>query len=75
MICKISSLLKLEILGLFLKALTARDKYAVRDCENLQFPIQMQLFLKWKTFSRVFVPLMESPSNFKHFRPKDDRDS
>ena len=46
MICKISSLLKLEILGLFLKALTARDKYAVRDCENLQFPIQMQLFLK-----------------------------
>ena len=34
MICKISFLLKLEILGVFLKTLTARDKYAVQDCDN-----------------------------------------
>ena len=44
MICKISPLLKFEILGVFVNTLTADDKYPVRDCGDLQFPIQMQLF-------------------------------
>ena len=43
MIRKISPLLKFEILGVFVNILTAEDKYPVQDCENLQFPIQMQL--------------------------------
>ena len=43
MIRKISPLLKFEILGLFVNTLTVDDKYPVRDCENLQLPIQMQL--------------------------------
>ena len=43
MIRKISPLFKFEILGGFVNTLTADDKYPVRDCENLQFPIQMQL--------------------------------
>ena len=42
MICKISPLLKYEILGVFVNTLTADGKYTVPDCENLQFPIQMQ---------------------------------
>ena len=43
MICKISPLLKLEILGVLVNTLTADDRYPVGHCENLQFPIQMQL--------------------------------
>ena len=44
MTCKISPLYKLEILGEFVNTLGADDKYPVRDCENLQFPIEMELF-------------------------------
>ena len=40
---KISLLLKLEILGVFVNTLTADDKYPVRGCENFKFPIQRQL--------------------------------
>ena len=43
MIRKISPILKLEILGVFVNTLTVGDKYPIRDCENLQFPIEMQL--------------------------------
>ena len=63
------------MLGVFRNTFTCNDKYPVRDCENLLSPIQMQLFLKPETFSDSFVPLLESTSNFKHFRKKDDRHS
>ena len=43
MIWKISPWLKFEIIGLFVKTWTAGYKYPVRDCENLTFPIQIQL--------------------------------
>ena len=43
MISKISALFKFEILGVFANTLTADDKYPIWDCENLQFPIQMQI--------------------------------
>ena len=39
MIWKISPLLKFQILGVFVNTLTADDKYRVRDCDNLPFPI------------------------------------
>ena len=35
-----------KILGLFVNALTADDKYSLRNSEDLQQPIQMQLFKK-----------------------------
>ena len=44
MICKRSPLFKFEILGVFADTLAANDKYLVRDCEKLLFPIEMQLF-------------------------------
>ena len=75
MIRKISPLFKFENIGVFLNTWTADYKYSVPDCENLQFPIQMQLSSKPKTFSELFLPLMESKSNFKHFQKKDDRHS
>ena len=64
-----------EILRVFVNILTDDAKYPVQDCENLPFPIQMQLSEKRKTFSKCFVPLLESTCNFKDFQRKDDRHS
>ena len=37
------SRIEFEIIGLFANTWTANYKYPVTDCENLQFPIQIQL--------------------------------
>ena len=71
MICKISPWLKFEIIGLFVNTWTADYKYPVTDCENLPFPIQIQLSSKQNNFSRFFIPFMESPSNFEHYQKKE----
>ena len=57
-----------EILGVFLNTLAAHAKYPVQDWNNLQLPIQMQLSEKRKTFSQIFLPVLECTSNFKYFR-------
>ena len=72
-IWKTSPWLKFGIIGLFVKTWTADYKYPFPDCENLPFAIQIELSEKQKAFSRFFVPLMESPSNFEHFQKKEDR--
>ena len=56
-----------EILGVSVNTLIADDKYPVKGCENLQLPIQTEWSEKLKTFSRFFVPFLDSTSNFKHF--------
>ena len=43
MTCKISPLLKYEILGVFVNTLTHDENYPFGDSGDLQFPIQMQL--------------------------------
>ena len=43
MICKISILLKFDMLGVFVNTLSADDKYPVRECENLLLSIERQL--------------------------------
>ena len=43
MIWKTSLALKLEILGAFVNTLAAHEVYPVRDCQNLQFNIEMEL--------------------------------
>ena len=58
---------------LFRNTLTANDNYRVQDCENLPSPIQMSLSLERNFFPDLFVPFLESTSNFKHFEKKDDR--
>ena len=60
---------------MFADTLTADDKYAVPEIENLQFPIQMRLPLKHDTFSQFLLQFMESTLNFKHFQRKEDRHS
>ena len=62
-----------EILGVFVETVTADSKYPVPDFKNFHLPIQMQLSEKRKTFSKFFVPFLESTSNFKRFQRKDDR--
>ena len=61
-----------EMLVVFVNTLIADGKYPVQDCENLQFPIQMQLSQKRKSFSEFVFPFLEFTSNFKHFEKKDD---
>ena len=73
MISKISPVLKFKIIVVFVNALTTDYEYPVPACENLGFPIQMQLSQKLKTFSQFFVPFMESKSNFKHLQIKEAR--
>ena len=63
------------MVGVLRNILTANDKYPLWDCENLSSPIEMQLFLKPKAFCNIFVPLLKSTSNFKHFEKKDGCDS
>ena len=60
---------------MFRNTLTSNDKYPVRDCVNLLSPIQMELSLKATIFSDLFVPFLESTSNFKHFEKKGDSHS
>ena len=62
-----------EMLRVFVKILTDDDKCPAQDCENIPLPIQMQLSGQRKTFSQFFVQFLESTSNFKHFKRKDDR--
>ena len=70
-----------ESCGVFVIPLTADgryprfNKYPVQGCENLQLPIKMELSEKRKTFSQIFIPFLESTSNFKQFEKKDDRHS
>ena len=75
MIWKIDSLLKFDILGLFVNTLAANYKYSVQDCENSSFSIQTQLSWKRTIFSQFYVPFLESSSNFKHLEKKEDRHS
>ena len=65
-----SPLVLSEILGVFVKTLTADSKYPVQDCKNLPLLIQMQLSEKRKTFSKFFLPFPESTSNFKSFKTR-----
>ena len=73
LIWKMSPIVLGEILRVFVKTLTADDKYPLEDCENLQLPIQMQLSEKRTTFPQFFVPFLESIQNFKCFERKNDR--
>ena len=60
------------MLGVFRNTLTAKHQYPDRDSLNFPSPSQMQLSLKPTIFSNLFVPFLESTSNFKHFVKKND---
>ena len=58
--------------GLFVKILTAHDKYSLRKSENFREPIQTQLSKNLKSFSQYFAQFVQSASNFKHLGKNDD---
>ena len=64
-----------EILEMFVNTLTVDGKYPVQRCENLQLPIQRQLYENQKIFSEFFASFLDPRSSFECFETKDDRHS
>ena len=72
LIWKMSPKVLVEITRVFVSRLTADDKYPVEYCDNMQLPNQMQFSKKPKTFSELFIPFLDSTSNFQHLEKNDD---
>ena len=53
--------------------MTANEKYALQDYENLLASPQMQLSSQLKTFSDVSVSFLEITLSFEHIEKKDER--
>ena len=49
---------------------TTKDEYTHHRRESLLLPLQMQLSKKQKTFCCLFVAVLESTLNFRHFQKK-----
>ena len=64
-------LLVSKVLKLFLTALTDPDKYSVRNRDNLQQPLKIQLSEKQETFSEFYFAFLDSTLNFEHFPKKE----
>ena len=56
---------------MFVNALTACDKYSLRNRDNLTQPIQMQLSEKEETYLNFFV-FLKATLNFKRFPKKKE---
>ena len=67
-----SFLLICKFLKLFLKALTGRDKYSLRNKDNLQQPFQMQWSQKQEIFFQFFLAFLKSTLNFERFQKKEE---
>ena len=64
-----------EILRLFVKALTADDKYSGSNMQNLPQQFQTPLSKKQKIFSGFFIAFMKCAWNLEHFQKKDEYSS
>ena len=54
-----SLLLICKVLEVFVNALTAHDKYSLRNRDNLMQPIQMQLSQNQELLSEIFFSIFE----------------
>ena len=70
--CKKSPWVWYEILGLFVNALTADDKYSGSNMQNLPQQFQTPLSQKQKTFSGFFIAFLKCAWNLEHFQKKDE---
>ena len=68
-------LVRSEVLGQFVNTITAVYNYIRQNLENLRQQVQTQKSLKPKTFSRFFIPLMNSTLNLEYFEKKDQSHS
>ena len=57
---------------MFVKTLTADDKYSLLNRDNLTQPIRTPLSKKHKAFSQLFFQFLKCTLNFEHFQKKDD---
>ena len=60
-----------EILRLFVKALTADDKYPGSKMQNLPQQFQTPLSVTQNTFSWFFIAFLKCAWNLEHFQKKD----
>ena len=67
---KMSLIVISEIVGLFVKTLTADDEYSLRSSGILLQPIQMQLSKKQVNFFKFFTQFLRSTSIYEHFQIK-----
>ena len=70
--CKKSALVWCEILRLFVKTLTADDKYSGRNIQSLPQQFQTPLSQKQKTFSGFFIAFLKCAWNLEHFQKNDE---
>ena len=61
-----------EILRLFIKALTADDKYSGSNMQNLRQQFQTPASQKQKVFSGFFIAFLKCAWNLEHFQKKDE---
>ena len=61
-----------EILRLFVKELTADDKYSGSNMQNLPQEFQTPLSHKQKPFSGMFIAFLNCALNLEHFQKKDE---
>ena len=61
-----------EILRLFVKALTADDKYPGSKMQNLPQQFQTPLSQKQNTFSGFFIAFVKCAWNLERFQKEDD---
>ena len=57
-----------KVLRMFVKILTAHDKYSLLNRHNLRQPIQMQLSQKKKAFSPFVAAFLKARLNFEYFQ-------
>ena len=57
---------------MFVKTLTADDKYSLLNRDNLTQPIRTPLSQNDKGFSPFFLAFSKSTLNFEHFQKNDD---
>ena len=50
--------------------MTGRERYSLRNRDNLQQPFQMRVSKKQEIFSRFFFAFFQSTLNFEHFQQK-----
>ena len=72
MSCKKSPLARSKILRLFGNRHTAGRMYSCQRWDKLPQQVQTLLSQKQRTFSRIFISLLESRKNFAHFEIKDE---
>ena len=61
-----------DILRLFVKTLTADDRYSRRNMQNFPQQFQTHCSQKQKTFSQFFNAFLKCALNLKHFQKKDE---